>query len=174
MRGFPLAHCEPVMLVTPPNSQYRQPPKFTLDSARRDRNCQAESKRRRIRRPHRGVQAFLLRAARTTDGPIEYIIAYTRKTPGQSANPQETAPGKTHRGEEHARGYGTPWSYRGSRQSLVRKKNGELRFCVDYRKLNDITKKYCFPLPRINDTLDTLVGARWFFTLDLAGRCTSR
>jgi hypothetical protein len=50
---------------------------------------------------------------------------------------------------------------------LVRKKNGDLRFCVDYRKLNDVTKKDCFPLPRINDTLDTLAGAKWFSTLDL-------
>jgi hypothetical protein len=50
---------------------------------------------------------------------------------------------------------------------LVRKKNGELRFCVDYRKLNDITKKDCFPLPRIDDTLDTLAGTEFFSTLDL-------
>jgi hypothetical protein len=50
---------------------------------------------------------------------------------------------------------------------LIRKKNGELRFCVDYRKLNDVTKKDCFPLPLIDDTLDTLAGAKWFSTLDL-------
>jgi hypothetical protein len=37
---------------------------------------------------------------------------------------------------------------------------------VDYRKLN-VTKKGCFPLPRIDDTLDTLAGAKWFSTLDL-------
>jgi hypothetical protein len=51
----------------------------------------------------------------------------------------------------------SPWS---SPVVLVRKKNGELRFCVDYRKLNDVTKKDCFPLPRIEDTLDTLSGAK--------------
>jgi hypothetical protein len=50
---------------------------------------------------------------------------------------------------------------------LVRKKNGELRFCVDYRKLNDVTKKDSFPLPRIGDTLDTLAGTKWFSVLDL-------
>jgi hypothetical protein len=50
---------------------------------------------------------------------------------------------------------------------LVRKKNEELHFCVDYRKLNDVTKKDCFPLPRIDDTLDTLAGAKWVSTLDL-------
>jgi hypothetical protein len=57
-----------------------------------------------------------------------------------------------------------PWS---SPVVLVRKKNGDMRFCVDYRKLNDVTKKDCFPLPRIDDTLDTLAGAKWFSTLDL-------
>ena len=34
------------------------------------------------------------------------------------------------------------------------------RFCVDYRELNDVTVKDSYPLPRINDSLDTLVGAR--------------
>jgi hypothetical protein len=50
---------------------------------------------------------------------------------------------------------------------LVKEKNGELRFCVDFTKLNDVTKKGCFPLPRIHDTLDTLAGAKWYPILDL-------
>jgi hypothetical protein len=50
---------------------------------------------------------------------------------------------------------------------LVRKKNGVVRFCVNYRTLNDVTEKDCFPLPRIDDTLDTFAGAKWFSTLDL-------
>jgi predicted ArsR family transcriptional regulator len=58
----------------------------------------------------------------------------------------------------------SPWS---SPVVLVRKKDGELRLGVDYRKLNDVTKKDCFPLPRIDDTLDTLAGAKWFSTLEL-------
>lgn len=50
---------------------------------------------------------------------------------------------------------------------LVKKKNGEFRFCVDYRKLNRVTVKDVYPLPRIDDTLDALGGAKWFSALDL-------
>lgn len=51
---------------------------------------------------------------------------------------------------------------------LVKKKSGETRLCVDYRGLNGITKKDSFPLPRIDDVLDLLVGQKFFSTLDLA------
>ncbi|KAL2097871.1 hypothetical protein ACEWY4_007078 [Coilia grayii] len=51
---------------------------------------------------------------------------------------------------------------------LVRKRNGEIRFCVDYRKLNTVTHKDAYPLPRIEEALTTLKKARYFSTLDLA------
>ncbi|XP_062386073.1 uncharacterized protein LOC134073108 [Sardina pilchardus] len=51
---------------------------------------------------------------------------------------------------------------------LVQKKTGAWRFCVDYRKLNSMTKKDAFPLPRIEDSLTSLSQAAWYSTLDLA------
>lgn len=50
---------------------------------------------------------------------------------------------------------------------LVKKKNGEYRMVIDYRKLNAITKKDSYPLPRIDDLLDTLGKAKIFSALDM-------
>lgn len=59
----------------------------------------------------------------------------------------------------------SPWS---SPVVLVRKKDGSMQFCVDYRKLNAVTHKDVHPLPRVDDCLDALCGARVFSTLDCA------
>ena len=50
---------------------------------------------------------------------------------------------------------------------LVRKKDGSLRFCIDFRKLNSRTIRDSYNLPRIDDTIDTLIGAKYFSKLDL-------
>ena len=50
---------------------------------------------------------------------------------------------------------------------MVAKKNGDWRFCVDYRRLNDVTTKDSYPLPRIDESLDLVSGSSWFTTLDL-------
>ncbi len=58
----------------------------------------------------------------------------------------------------------SPWA---SPIVLVRKKNGETRFCVKYRRLNEVTHKDSYPLPSIDDTLEALAEAKLFSTLDL-------
>ena len=50
---------------------------------------------------------------------------------------------------------------------LVRKKDGSLRFCIDFRKLNSLTVKDSHPLPRICETLESLTGAAHYSTFDM-------
>jgi len=55
----------------------------------------------------------------------------------------------------------------GSNIVLVKKKDGSVRFCVDYRRLNNLTQKDVYPLPRVETCLDTLSNAVWYSTFDL-------
>ena len=58
----------------------------------------------------------------------------------------------------------SPW---GSPVLFVDKKDGTIRLCVDYRRLNDVTIKNKYPLPKIEDLFDQLNGARVFSKIDL-------
>ena len=58
----------------------------------------------------------------------------------------------------------SPWS---SPVVLVKKKNGAMRFCIDFRAVNKITRKDSFPMPLVSETLDALSGTKYFSTLDL-------
>ena len=48
---------------------------------------------------------------------------------------------------------------------MVKKKEGSLRFCCDFRRLNDVTRRDSYPLPRISEVISTLEEAKVFSTL---------
>ncbi|MGL4849428.1 MAG: reverse transcriptase domain-containing protein, partial [Clostridium sp.] len=62
--------------------------------------------------------------------------------------------------EESRAGYTSP-------VTLVRKKDSSIRFCIDYRRLNAITKKEIYPIPLVEETLDCIGSAKFFSVLDL-------
>ena len=57
----------------------------------------------------------------------------------------------------------SPWA---SPIVLVQKKDGSCRFCIDYRKVSSITRMDAYPLPWVDDILDTPAGAKLFITVD--------
>ncbi|UYV73868.1 K02A2.6-like [Cordylochernes scorpioides] len=57
----------------------------------------------------------------------------------------------------------SPWA---SPVVLVKKSDGSYRFCVDYRKVNNVTEKFSYPLPNITDCLDRLAGMKYFSHTD--------
>src|SRR6266536_1648512 len=61
----------------------------------------------------------------------------------------------------------SPWA---SPVVLVSKKDGSIRFCVDYKKVNDITIIDTYPLPIVNDTVDKIGGKKYYTSIDLASR----
>ena len=58
----------------------------------------------------------------------------------------------------------SPWA---SPVVIVTKKDGKPRFCIDYRRLNKVTRRDAYPLPRIDDILDNLRGSRYRSSIDL-------
>ncbi|ETV66272.1 hypothetical protein H257_17241 [Aphanomyces astaci] len=59
----------------------------------------------------------------------------------------------------------SPWA---SPVLVIRKPDGSIRFCIDYRRLNDVTIKDCYPMPRVDDLLDVLGKFKFFTTMDVA------
>ncbi|PAA74262.1 hypothetical protein BOX15_Mlig002146g53 [Macrostomum lignano] len=57
----------------------------------------------------------------------------------------------------------SPWA---SNLLVVRKKNGDIRLCTDWRQLNACTVKDAYPLPHLQQAMDALVGCSWFSTID--------
>ncbi|OWZ11330.1 hypothetical protein PHMEG_00015661 [Phytophthora megakarya] len=51
---------------------------------------------------------------------------------------------------------------------MIRKPDGGIRFCIDYRRLNAVTVKDCYPMPLIDGILDVLGNAKLFSTMDIA------
>jgi hypothetical protein len=58
----------------------------------------------------------------------------------------------------------SPWA---SNVVLIRKKNNSLRFCIDFRRLNAMTTKNSYPLPRVEDCLRSVGNAQFLSNLDL-------
>jgi hypothetical protein len=58
----------------------------------------------------------------------------------------------------------SPWS---SPVVMIKKKNGNWRMCTDFRKINDVTKKDNYSMPRIDELLGAFEGKKWFSGIDL-------
>ena len=58
----------------------------------------------------------------------------------------------------------SPWA---SPLCLVRKKDGSVRPCVDYRRLNKVTRPDAFPVPKVDECIDAISGSKLFSTVDL-------
>jgi hypothetical protein len=179
-RGSPLAHCEPFTLVTAPHVGQRQ----TQDLSSKLEDAVTAAKTHLTNREFQELKELLTEYGdifagddkdygrtnkvyhRIDMGDARPIRQPQRRIPlAKQVEVRELLGDMPRNGviEESD----CPWS---SPIVLVRK-NGELRLCVDYRKLKDVTKKDSFPLPRIDDTLDTLAGTKWSSILDLRSGC---
>ncbi|KAK3749370.1 hypothetical protein QZH41_009456, partial [Actinostola sp. cb2023] len=118
--------------------------------------------------PNRGRETVCYRC-----GQIGHVQIGCRNTPdanaGFSGNGQRPLP----RGNQSFNGTAGFGVIRESKSPyaspvvLVRKRDGSLRICIDYRKINAKTVRDSYPLPRIQETLEALHGARWFCSLYL-------
>ena len=99
------------------------------------------------------------------------IIEQGRKPPSKAPyrmSPKELEELKKQLNELLKKGFIKPsQSPFGAPVLFVKKKSGEMRLCVDYRALNEITVKNKYPLPRVEDLIDQLKGAKVFSKIDL-------
>jgi hypothetical protein len=107
------------------------------------------------------------------DRDVEFVIELQSGTAAISKRPyhmppKELAELKNRLQELLDKGYirpsSSPW---GCPTLFIKKKDGSLRLCVDYRPLNAVTIKNKYPLPRIDVLFDQLAGARVFSKIDL-------
>jgi hypothetical protein len=107
------------------------------------------------------------------DRDVEFVIELQSGTAPISKRPyrmppKELAELKTQLQELLDKGYIRPSSFPwGCPALFVKKKDGSLRMCVDYRPLNVVTINNKYPLPRIDDLFDELAGAKVFSKIDL-------
>ena len=109
-----------------------------------------------------GLCDKIFHAINTTDD-VPIRVPHRRIPPHQWAEVREYLQKALERGviRESSSPYASPIV-------LVRKRDGKLRLCVDYRALNAKTHRDAYPLPRIDEALDALGGAKFFCSLDLA------
>jgi hypothetical protein len=107
------------------------------------------------------------------DRDIEFVIELIPRTAPIAQqpyhmNPQELEELKKQLADMLSKGLNcpsaSPW---GSPILFVDKRDGTIRLCVDYRKLNEVTIKNKYPLPKIEDLFDQLNGAKVFSKIDL-------
>ena len=107
-----------------------------------------------------GCTTLLEHTIETHEPPL--CQPYRRQNP--SVRREEMAQVQQMLASDIIRPFNSPWA---SPVVMAKKNDGSLRFCVDFRQFNAVTVKDAHSLPRIDDLLDTLHGARWFSTLDL-------
>ncbi len=146
-----------------------------LDTPDDTQQGDADLQRRRVRIQEEYSDRFVdeLPRGEGYDGPVPQTIplepgAKPVYVPGYRMSPREFKEAERQVKEGLDLGHVQPsTSPFGAPVLFVVKKDGTLRMCIDYRKLNQLTIKNKFPLPRIEDLLDRLNGAKYFTTLDL-------
>jgi hypothetical protein len=111
------------------------------------------------------------------DRDVEFVIELQPRTSPISKSPYRMPPKEIAElknqlqellDKRYIRPSSSPW---GSPALFVKKKDGSLWMCVDYRPLNAVTTKTKYPLPRIDVLFDQLVGAKVFSKIDLRSGC---